>query len=410
MATEVLQLDEINLSQANKEISHNTALRQIEGRTIGVLSRTTTTPPVTPTAGNCYIIPSGATGEWSGKTNQMAHFFGGVWNYWVPVSPVRLWVADALMLVVWDGAAWTDLVGPSLTPPFVDTSALVKGSADATKKARLEVDGLTTATTRVLTVQNKDYTLEETGHASKHVSGGSDSIKLDDLAAPDDNTDLNASSSAHGLLRKLSATATEYLDGSGAWSTPAGTGSTLPVTDTTEVVKGSADATKKLRFEVDGFTTSTTRVLTPQNKDYTIADKADLDSHTASVAAHHALVIQQMVFAPTTDVTTGDGAGYCVVPAALNGLNLTRVHARVITAGTTGTTDIQIANVTQAADMLSTKITIDSGETGSDTAATAPVIDTGNDDVATNDLLRIDCDAVSTTKPKGLIITLEFSL
>jgi hypothetical protein len=60
--------------------------------------------------------------------------------------------------------------------------------------------------------------------------------------------------------------------------------------------------------------------------------------------------------------------------------------------------------------MLSTKLTIDSAETGSDTAAAAAVINTSTDDVATNDLLRIDVDAVSTTAPKGLIITLEFQL
>lgn len=112
----------------------------------------------------------------------------------------------------------------------------------------------------------------------------------------------------------------------------------------------------------------------------------------------------------TTDTATGDGAVYLHVPAGLNGMNLVEVHAEVITAGTTGTTDIQIANVTQAADMLSTKITIDSGETGSDTAATAAVIDTANDDVATNDLLRVDVDAVSTTAAKGLIVTLGFQL
>lgn len=61
-------------------------------------------------------------------------------------------------------------------------------------------------------------------HAASHASGGADAVKLDDLAAPDDNTDLDATSSAHGLLPKLSGTATEYLDGSGAFSTPAGSG------------------------------------------------------------------------------------------------------------------------------------------------------------------------------------------
>lgn len=49
-------------------------------------------------------------------------------------------------------------------------------------------------------------------------------LKLDDLAAPDDNTDLNASTSRHGLLPKLSGNSSEFLNGSGAWSTPAGSG------------------------------------------------------------------------------------------------------------------------------------------------------------------------------------------
>lgn len=37
-----------------------------------------------------------------------------------------------------------------------------------------------------------------------------------------DLTTKDASTTAHGLLRKLSGTATQYLDGSGAWTTPAG--------------------------------------------------------------------------------------------------------------------------------------------------------------------------------------------
>lgn len=51
------------------------------------------------------------------------------------------------------------------------------------------------------------------------------STKLDDLAAPDDNTDLNASTSAHGLLRKLDNDTTHFLRGDGSWAAiPAGGG------------------------------------------------------------------------------------------------------------------------------------------------------------------------------------------
>lgn len=44
-------------------------------------------------------------------------------------------------------------------PVLVDTYPLRSGSSDKTKKVRLEVDGLTTGTTRTLTVQDSDHTL-----------------------------------------------------------------------------------------------------------------------------------------------------------------------------------------------------------------------------------------------------------
>ena len=48
-------------------------------------------------------------------------------------------------------------------------------------------------------------------------------------------------------------------------------GATLPESDATAFVKGSADATKLLRFEVDGFTTGTTRVATFPDANITVA-------------------------------------------------------------------------------------------------------------------------------------------
>lgn len=48
-------------------------------------------------------------------------------------------------------------------------------------------------------------------------------IKLDDFATPDDNTDLNATTTEHGLLRKLDNVVTNFLNGQGGWSIPAPT-------------------------------------------------------------------------------------------------------------------------------------------------------------------------------------------
>jgi hypothetical protein len=106
--------------------------------------------------------------------------------------------------------------------------------------------------------------------------------------------------------------------------------------------------------------------------------------------------------------STGDGKGWFHVPSELNGMDLIEVHAEVRTAGTTGTMSIQVHNATDAVDMLSTNLTLDSTETGSDTAAAPAVIDTTKDDVATNDMLRIDVDGVHTTPAAGCLVTLGF--
>jgi hypothetical protein len=61
-----------------------------------------------------------------------------------------------------------------------------------------------------------------TAHATSHESGGSDAIKLDDLAAPENNTDLNTSVSAHGLCPILDDDTDHFLSGDGSWSAPSG--------------------------------------------------------------------------------------------------------------------------------------------------------------------------------------------
>jgi len=59
-----------------------------------------------------------------------------------------------------------------------------------------------------------------TAHQASHNSGGSDALKLDDLAAADDNTDLNSTTSAHGLLPKLGGGSTNFLRADGTWAAP----------------------------------------------------------------------------------------------------------------------------------------------------------------------------------------------
>ena len=117
--------------------------------------------------------------------------------------------------------------------------------------------------------------------------------------------------------------------------------------------------------------------------------------------------LQIKIISDSTTLTTGDGKVTFVVSSDMNGLNLIGAHAYVTTVSSSGTPTVQIRNVTDSVDMLSTRITIDANEYTSYTAATPPVIDTTKDDVATGDRIAIDVD-VAGTGATGLGVLLTF--
>lgn len=80
------------------------------------------------------------------------------------------------------------------------------------------------------------------------------------------------------------------------------------------------------------------------------------------------------------------------------------VGAYVDTAGTTGTCTVDINEA--GTSILSTKITIDSTEKSSETAATAPVI--SDSAIAADAIITFDLDAVQTTPANGLKVWIDY--
>ena len=116
-----------------------------------------------------------------------------------------------------------------------------------------------------------------------------------------------------------------------------------------------------------------------------------------------------VVVTPTISCEIGDGKMYLSIPAGLTGMNLVSCHAYHATAGAGGNpTLVQVHNLTDAQNMLSTRIMVDVGEKDSKDAATPYVIDTTKDDVVTYDVIRIDVPQLPTTAPLGLVVTLGF--
>ncbi len=139
------------------------------------------------------------------------------------------------------------------------------------------------------------------------------------------------------------------------------------------------------------------------------ATLTDLAALVSTVAGRKYVVMLVTDPNAVSGITIGDGKAYFPCPAELNGMDLVAVSMFLTTTSSSGIPTFQIHNLTQAADMLSTKLTVDAGELTSATAAAAAVIDTANDDVATNDILRFDCD-VAGTGAKGVMVIMEFEL
>lgn len=133
-------------------------------------------------------------------------------------------------------------------------------------------------------------------------------------------------------------------------------------------------------------------------------DELDISADTITQKIAHWRVINA-----GETLTIGDGKDYFVVPAELNGYNLVSAHAAVDVVSSSGTPTVQLRNVTDSVDMLSTRITIDESEFTSYTASAAPVIDTTKDDVATGDRIACDVD-VAGTSTKGLVVIMTFQL
>lgn len=110
-----LQLPYLLASQAQKHVTHNEAIRLLDGLVqMSVIDRDLTAPPFSPSDGDRYIVGSGATGDWTGWDLNVAYYVDGVWTRLAPRPGWRAWIEDEKLLRVWDGAAWASITPAAL--------------------------------------------------------------------------------------------------------------------------------------------------------------------------------------------------------------------------------------------------------------------------------------------------------
>ena len=108
-ATERLNLPFIMPSQAQKHVTHNEALVQLDRIIHPVaVSRAVAVPPTDAADGACYIVAPAATGAWAGHAGDLANAEGTGWTFLHPPVGFSIFVQDEQAFVHFTGSHWQE--------------------------------------------------------------------------------------------------------------------------------------------------------------------------------------------------------------------------------------------------------------------------------------------------------------
>lgn len=92
---------------------------------IGILSATTTAPPGSPTAGDRYLIPASATGDWATYDGSIAIWNGTAWEIFPTKSTWTVIALDTGQRWVNEAGTW--VLWATLLGTYADDSAASSG-------------------------------------------------------------------------------------------------------------------------------------------------------------------------------------------------------------------------------------------------------------------------------------------
>lgn len=183
-----LQLPYIEAAQAQKHVTHNEALRNLDALVqLSIADRDLASPPASPNDGDRYLVASGASGDWAGKENLIAAWQDGAWQFHTPRTGWLIWVVDEESLLVFDGTAF-------VAPPLQNVSWLgVNTAADSSNRLAVRpnqilltaLNAADSGDGNVLTTLNKETAGDDAGFVFQQ---GFSSRALFGLLANDDFT------------------------------------------------------------------------------------------------------------------------------------------------------------------------------------------------------------------------------
>ena len=271
--TPKLNLPLIAAQQAQKHVTHNEALRALDALVQAtVKDRDLAAPPASAQEGDCYIVATGASGDWAGQENAIAEFRNGGWVFHAPAEGWLAFVQDENAFLFFDGSTWQNLTAAitalqnllklGINTTADDTNRLaVKSDAvlfshddvtPGTGDVRFKVNKASAANTASLLFQDNWSGRAEIGLA------GSDNFSLkvsadgivwrDSIIA--DSTTGRVSFPSGGVREQLSASRTYYVDAANGNDANDGLTATQPFA----TIQRAVDAVASLDISIHNVT------------------------------------------------------------------------------------------------------------------------------------------------------------
>jgi hypothetical protein len=126
----------IMAAQAQKHLTHNEALAQLETLVQPVVQDLSAlTPPTSPNAADCVIVGDGATDAFAGKDGDIATWIADAWHFHTPQAGWMVVLASDGRAYVFSAGEW----GPLAAPPVQDNLGQIGINTQSSTTNRLAV-------------------------------------------------------------------------------------------------------------------------------------------------------------------------------------------------------------------------------------------------------------------------------
>jgi Protein of unknown function (DUF2793) len=117
--------------QAQKEITHNEALLLLDALAHPAIeSRTMAVPPAAPLPGQLWLVAASASGDWAGRTDQLALWTLAGWRFLAPQPGLMLWSKPDNGYIHFGNSSWQS-AGWSVSKLFVAGQPVVSARQPA---------------------------------------------------------------------------------------------------------------------------------------------------------------------------------------------------------------------------------------------------------------------------------------